>query len=317
MPWGAAIAAVGTIAAGSMSADAAKDAASQQADAAGRAGMAAAAERKPWLDAGKGALQDLQSGLMPGGKFSKKFTMEDAQNGPAMQEAMRAGGEAIQNSAAARGGLLSTNTNQDLVKFGQATGAQYENQAFNQWLSQQNSELAATQSLAQVGQTQANLTADTNANAILAAGGANAAGTVGAANANAGMVNGLANQGSQMGFLKSLFSGNSGSNPVPSGGDANGYGMPAATDTSTGGSYHPSDNYGSSGGDVLYSDERLKQDMVRVGHTDDGMPIFRYRMRGGGPTRMGIKAQDMEKVNPSAVKEDRMGFKMVDYSKVT
>jgi hypothetical protein len=68
---------------------------------------------------------------------------------------------------------------------------------------------------------------------------------------------------------------------------------------------------------VDYSDKRLKEDMELVGHTHDGLPIYVYRMKSGGPKKMGVMAQDVEKVNPGAVTQDRQGYKMVDYSRVS
>lgn len=66
----------------------------------------------------------------------------------------------------------------------------------------------------------------------------------------------------------------------------------------------------------LFSDRRLKEDVKRVGETDDGTPIFTYRYKGGGPTQMGVMAQDVEKTNPSAVMMHESGYRMVDYGKV-
>ena len=305
MPWGAAIAAVGAVAGSALASKGAKDAAQTQADAAAAASASAAAQRKPWLDAGKGALDTLQAGLAPGGQFTKKFSMADALNSPAEQEALRAGGESIQNSAAARGGLLGTNTLQDLTKFGQATGASYENQAFNQFQAEQARQLNPIQSLAQVGQTQANLTADTNANSLLAAGGAQAAGQAGAANAYGGAISNLTNILGQSKAVQGLF----GAAPA----DASGQG------TSASGVGSDASNLGSgySNTDYSLSDERLKEDVVQVGKTNEGMPIYKYRMKGSRKMQMGVMAQDMEKKKPEAVAHDRVGFKMVDYSRVT
>ena len=67
---------------------------------------------------------------------------------------------------------------------------------------------------------------------------------------------------------------------------------------------------------IKYSDRRLKTDIKRVGHTDDGLPIYTYRYRAGGPLEMGVMAQDVERVKPQAVSEDLNGLKMVDYGKV-
>lgn len=74
---------------------------------------------------------------------------------------------------------------------------------------------------------------------------------------------------------------------------------------------------GSAGGfGALFSDERLKVDVQRVGATDGGLPIYTYRYAWGGPVQMGVMAQDVEKVDPAAVSTHASGFKMVDYARV-
>lgn len=66
----------------------------------------------------------------------------------------------------------------------------------------------------------------------------------------------------------------------------------------------------------MMSDRRVKEDIKRVGKTDEGTPIYTYRYKWGGPRQMGVMAQDVEKTNPAAVKRHPFGIKMVDYSKV-
>lgn len=67
---------------------------------------------------------------------------------------------------------------------------------------------------------------------------------------------------------------------------------------------------------IKYSDRRLKTDIRRVGATDDGLPVYTYRYTSGGPIEMGVMADEVEQVNPSAVARDNAGFQMVDYGKV-
>lgn len=66
----------------------------------------------------------------------------------------------------------------------------------------------------------------------------------------------------------------------------------------------------------LFSDRRLKTDIRRVGETDDGLPVYTFRYKAGGPVQMGVMAQDVERVNPEAVSVHESGFKMVDYGAV-
>jgi phage tail protein X len=51
----------------------------------------------------------------------------------------------------------------------------------------------------------------------------------------------------------------------------------------------------------IFSDERLKENIERVGRTDDGLPIYTYDYKWGGPKQMGVMAQDVAKVKPWAV----------------
>lgn len=65
----------------------------------------------------------------------------------------------------------------------------------------------------------------------------------------------------------------------------------------------------------MYSDRRLKTDIRKVGETPEAIGIYRYRHKGGGPLRLGLIAQDVEKRNPEAVARDAAGYRMVDYRK--
>lgn len=60
------------------------------------------------------------------------------------------------------------------------------------------------------------------------------------------------------------------------------------------------------------SDRRVKEDIKRVGKTDDGLPIYTFRYKGKPTVHMGVMAQDVEKKNPDAVKEIN-GIKAVNY----
>lgn len=61
-----------------------------------------------------------------------------------------------------------------------------------------------------------------------------------------------------------------------------------------------------------FSDERLKEDIERVGETDDGTPIYTYRYKGDHTVHMGVMAQEV----PDARVMDPSGFYRVDYSRV-
>ncbi len=67
-----------------------------------------------------------------------------------------------------------------------------------------------------------------------------------------------------------------------------------------------------SAGVGLFSDRRLKTDIKRIGQTDGGTPIYTYKYVWGGPTHMGVMAQDV----PDAAFEHESGYLMVNYAEV-
>lgn len=141
-----------------------------------------AAAGKPYMDTGAAANAQLATGLQAGGQFNTPFTMAKAQNTPAMQTALTQGMNAIQNSAAAKGGLLGTNTLASLSDYGQQTGAQYENQAFNQNLQENAQAMGGLENLSGTGASTAGTVGSNVAN--LQASGAQAGmnATLGAVN---------------------------------------------------------------------------------------------------------------------------------------
>lgn len=66
----------------------------------------------------------------------------------------------------------------------------------------------------------------------------------------------------------------------------------------------------------FFSDRRLKHDVERVGHLDDGQPIYRFKYNGDDRTQLGLMAQDVEKHHPEAVGLAG-GYKTVDYERAT
>jgi hypothetical protein len=64
---------------------------------------------------------------------------------------------------------------------------------------------------------------------------------------------------------------------------------------------------------ALFSDERLKTDIRRVGQTDSGQPVYTYRYKAGGPVMMGVMAQETpaEALGPVVG-----GFMTVNYGEV-
>lgn len=66
-----------------------------------------------------------------------------------------------------------------------------------------------------------------------------------------------------------------------------------------------------------FSDERLKENIKRVGTLDNGLPVYAYNYIWGGPRHIGVMAQDVEKTHPEAVSHSPEGFKMVRYDLAT
>jgi hypothetical protein len=66
----------------------------------------------------------------------------------------------------------------------------------------------------------------------------------------------------------------------------------------------------------LLSDKRAKEDIEKVGKLDSGLPVYKYKYKGGGDeTHLGVIAQEAEKKFPKAVHEIG-GLKFVNYAGV-
>jgi Chaperone of endosialidase len=76
---------------------------------------------------------------------------------------------------------------------------------------------------------------------------------------------------------------------------------------------------GSAGSSLMgsvFSDERLKEEIARVGKLDDGQPVYKYRYLGSPIWQIGVMAQDVENVVPEAV-TDVGGYKAVNLNTAT
>lgn len=68
----------------------------------------------------------------------------------------------------------------------------------------------------------------------------------------------------------------------------------------------------------FWSDRRLKHDVQRIGRTDDGQPIYRFKYNGSNQVQMGLMADQVEKHHPDAVGTDpKTGYQYVDYDRAT
>ena len=205
MPWAAVGGAVGGIAGGLFGGSSAKKAAKIQAKAAVDVAKIQAAQKQPYVDAGKEGLATLSAGLKPGGQFNRPFTMADATNSEAEKIAQARAKDAIANSAAAKGGYLSSNQIRDATDAAGAIGAQYQNQAFNQWLAQNTQTLGGVESLAGTGQTASTQVADATSGAALAGAGARAGSAVAQGNIWGGVAQDIGRTLGQVAGLSSIF----------------------------------------------------------------------------------------------------------------
>ena len=174
-------------------ANAARGAASSQSDAANRAAdlqnqqyQQTRQDQMPWMQAGQTAL----NALTPLATNYQKFGMDQFTQDPGYAFRMKQGMNALNNQAAARGGLISGNALKAAQGFGQEMGSQEYQNAFNRYQTERNAQLNPLQSLAGVGQTTAANLGQTGAanaanvgNLITGGAAANAAGMVGGANA--------------------------------------------------------------------------------------------------------------------------------------
>jgi hypothetical protein len=58
----------------------------------------------------------------------------------------------------------------------------------------------------------------------------------------------------------------------------------------------------------------LKRDIVRLGVSPSGLPIYAFQYAWGGPRYVGAMAQDLLKLRPDAVILGDSGYYKVDYS---
>lgn len=213
------------------------------------------ANQAPWLQEGQQALSTLGGltgtpgqGLLQG--FNQQFnapTLAQAEQYPGYQFQLQQGQNAIQNSAAARGGLVSGNAATALNNYSQQAGQSDYNNVYNQAMQQylnsynifnsnQANQFNRLASLSGLGQTSANQLGATGQAAagnvaginstiggqvgqnINNAGAATASGYAGLANAGMGLTGGI----SQLSLLSQLgLLGNNSANNSAGGGNLN------------------------------------------------------------------------------------------------
>jgi hypothetical protein len=64
------------------------------------------------------------------------------------------------------------------------------------------------------------------------------------------------------------------------------------------------------------SDARAKENIERVGQTDDGLPLYRYNYKGESETRFGPMAQEVDQMQPEASGPSMFGLRTVNYAEL-
>lgn len=208
---GAVVGGVATTMAGNKAAGAQKDAAQMSTAEQARQFDETQANLKPFRDAGLSVLPELQSGLAQGGEFNRNFTLSDFQKDPGYQFRMDQGQQALERSAAARGGLLSGGAGKALQQYGQDYASGEYSNAYNRFNNDQTTRFNRLSALAGTGQTATNtigtLGAQTASNIgenYMQAGNARAAGYVNQGNAINNGVSSLGNFYLQQQYLNRI-----------------------------------------------------------------------------------------------------------------
>jgi hypothetical protein len=181
--WGSLIGPAVSAIGGVQGANAAKDAANAQLQAA----REAQAKLEPWYQAGGNALNRLQELLGIGGNkgaadygsAARDFGASDFQADPGYAFRKAEGEKALTRAASAGGGLGSGKYLKDAMAWNQGQASQEYDRSFNRFYTARQNKLSPFQSLAGQGQT----TAQTMGDLSTQAGNAAAAGKVGSANA--------------------------------------------------------------------------------------------------------------------------------------
>lgn len=231
----AGIGAVTGLIGGKQSSDAAKSAAQTQADAANNATAAqqAALERQlalqaPFTTAGTTSVNQLSAMTQPGGALTREFAYGpfnyNQNTDPGTQFRLQQGLNAMNATAAARGGLISGNALKAGQDYGQAQGSQEYGAAFNRYLQNyanaqntfqlnRNNLIDPLKFLTNIGQAgasnqAANVGSFGSSQAANTMGAANAlaSGQVGSANAYNSALGGIGNA-AQTAAMMSLYSG--------------------------------------------------------------------------------------------------------------
>lgn len=164
----------------------------------------------PWREAGTTALGQLTTGTANGGEFNRNFTMQDFQQDPGYAFRQQEGLDALQSSASARGGVLGGAALKGITRFGQDFASNEYANAYNRFNNDTTSRFNRLSSIAGLGQTAQNQTANQGMQTAynvgqntIGAGNANAASSVANGNAISGAASTLGNFALQRSFMSS------------------------------------------------------------------------------------------------------------------
>ena len=105
----------------------------------------------PYKQAGDTSLSQLMGQMTPDGYFNQTYTGQDIYSDPSYQFRLQHGQDAIQSSAAAKGGLLSGATLKALQNYGQESASQEYGNAYNRFNADQTNRYNRLSNLVGVG----------------------------------------------------------------------------------------------------------------------------------------------------------------------
>lgn len=180
----------------------------------------ARSDQAPYREAGYNALSMLNKGIGEGGEFTKTFGQTDFQGDPGYQFRLTQGQQALDRSAAARGGLQSGAALKAAARYGQDFASNEYGNAYNRFVQDQTNRYnrlagvagtgqQAVNNTTAAGQNYANSVAGINNNIAqnqIGAGNAQASSYIGGANALAGGVGQYMNYQNSQNYLNALNS---------------------------------------------------------------------------------------------------------------
>jgi len=143
---------IGSIIAGNKQAAAYRDAANQANSKLDQTYNTIRSDYSPYTGAGSSAVTALNNNLQNGTGFAKAFNMSDFYNDPGYQFTQQQGQNAINNSAAARGGLLSGAAAKGLASYNTGLANQTYNDAWNRYMQNRQQGYGELMGVAGLGQ---------------------------------------------------------------------------------------------------------------------------------------------------------------------